>query len=96
MAPILIREIEQTCFACPSQWEGTTHGGEPVYVRLRHGYLYIEVAGETVYEDHPRGFDGVMSYAELRARTRHVFVWPDECVDCTFDEELDEMLVDEA
>src|SRR5215471_12196280 len=73
--PIIVREIAQTSFACPSQWEGTTNDGSRIYVRFRHGYLRIDVDGTTVHGSSQRG-DGVMSYDELRRRTAHLFVWP--------------------
>jgi hypothetical protein len=92
--PILVREITQTCLACPSQWEGTTFDGREVYVRLRHGTLRIDINGDTVYSTHaPRGVDGFMTYAELKQLTRHFVVWPEECGQDSLE---DEFLIDEA
>lgn len=42
-----LRRLEQTCGACPSQWEGEFEDGSPVYIRYRHGHLYVA--------DAPRG-----------------------------------------
>lgn len=38
-----VRELEQTCSACPSQWEFRTFENRPVYVRYRWGYLSIRI-----------------------------------------------------
>lgn len=32
-------ELYRTCWACPSQWEGTTADGQRVYIRFRGGEL---------------------------------------------------------
>jgi hypothetical protein len=36
-----IINFEQTCYACPSQWEGETETGQRLYIRYRWGYLRI-------------------------------------------------------
>ncbi|MCA1480782.1 hypothetical protein, partial [Bradyrhizobium sp. NBAIM08] len=36
---IQIVRLEQTCGACPSQWEGVTDDGRVVYIRYRWGAL---------------------------------------------------------
>lgn len=40
-----IIKAEQTCWACPSQWDAWTDEGRYVYLRYRHGY------GSAVYYD---------------------------------------------
>lgn len=40
---IEINELEQTCMACPSQWEFYTFDNRPVYVRYRWGFLSVSV-----------------------------------------------------
>lgn len=40
---IKLVELERTCCACPSQWEGRTENNKPVYVRYRWGYLSVRV-----------------------------------------------------
>src|SRR3954464_14370014 len=42
-APLLLTELRQTCSTCPSQWEGLTEDGRPVYIRFRHGWLSVQV-----------------------------------------------------
>lgn len=41
--PLVLTELRQTCDACPSQWEGTTDDGRPVYIRFRHGWLSVRL-----------------------------------------------------
>ena len=41
---ITVIELARTCFACPSQWEGTTDRGKYIYIRYRWGYLEVELA----------------------------------------------------
>lgn len=36
--------LEQTCDACPSQWQGRTDTGEFVYIRYRWGNLECGIA----------------------------------------------------
>jgi hypothetical protein len=72
--------LEQTCTACPSQWEGGLEGGGYVYIRYRWGGLTVEV-GPSEEEfwadftkvrllkdiDHGDGFDGHLTTEEMRA-----------------------------
>jgi hypothetical protein len=60
-------ELVQTCSACPEQYDAFENGRQVGYLRLRHGYFYVECPGinrgvvksETVYEAEigPRGMD---------------------------------------
>lgn len=36
--------LEQTCGACPSQWEGKLEDGRFVYARYRYGHLAVTAA----------------------------------------------------
>lgn len=47
---LAVKWLTQTCIACPSQWDGETDDGRPVYIRYRHGYGHLEVAGSPVLE----------------------------------------------
>ena len=61
-----IIELKQTCYACPSQWEGKTLYDQRVYIRYRWGYLSIEVDGEEVYgRQLGDGLSGVLSEGKL-------------------------------
>jgi len=39
-----IEDIEHTCWACPSQWEGTLTDGRMFYIRYRWGHLTFYVS----------------------------------------------------
>lgn len=41
-----LARIEQTCHACPSQWDAWTEDGTYIYIRYRYGYLTV-----TRYDD---------------------------------------------
>lgn len=43
---MLVKNLKQTCGACPSQWEFRTDNNRPVYVRYRYGYLSVCVGDE--------------------------------------------------
>lgn len=71
--------IDQTCGACPSQWEGEDDQGRYVYARFRHGWLSVKVGDEQVIGLSVRSGemgDGVMNYDELRELTGHAIEWP--------------------
>lgn len=74
-----ITKLEQTCAACPSQWEGKTSDGDYVYIRYRWGYLSVtlyaidkllvhgkQIFGKAIGED----LDGAMSFEELKEATK--------------------------
>ena len=88
---IKVTTLAQTCQWVPSQWEGSTEDGRPIYARYRHGCLSIRLGrrGKTI-EDAVRGkellirmlghpLDGVMTYAELKRHTRGLIEWPRTC-----------------
>lgn len=81
---IVVRELELTCESCPAQWQGRTVDGRFVYVRYRSGWLQVGV-GDTFKaavcdESDVRrlgdGYDGFMTYEELKAATRGRVEWP--------------------
>jgi hypothetical protein len=39
----VMKEIEQTCAACPAQWEGLTDDDRIVYIRFRWGILSVRI-----------------------------------------------------
>ena len=53
------KELEKTCFACPTQWEGVTVNNNNVYFRFRHGRCRVDFNGETIFSKYADG-DGVM------------------------------------
>ncbi len=52
-------ELTNTCFACPSQWEGTLGDGRTVYIRFRWGYLSVSVSPPPVGDYTPSMSDAV-------------------------------------
>lgn len=70
---IRLVKIEQTCTACPSQWDAWDEDGEYYYIRYRWGYLYVckgEVMGPFVWEGSiGDGLDGFMTTEEMLAHT---------------------------
>ena len=40
---VIVTELDHTCTACPSQWEGKTDDDRQVYVRYRWGRLSIKL-----------------------------------------------------
>lgn len=85
---INVVEYEQTSWACPSQWEGTTDEGWFVYARYRHGWFSLDHAPsreawtkmwkdwEVLSGQHGDDLDGVMSDEKLREITEGVVTWP--------------------
>jgi hypothetical protein len=83
-AGVVLRDLAQTSSRCPSQWEGVTDSGKPVYIRYRHGRLTVQfgpVGGDVddalgaayAFRDQvvPDGApnDGYMDVAEMLERT---------------------------
>ena len=38
-----VQELKQTCYACPSQWEGKLSSGQYIYIRYRWGVLRVGI-----------------------------------------------------
>lgn len=63
---LVIKYLEQTCSACPSQWEGTFTDGSEAYIRYRHGWLSVDKDDESVFEARIGGnFDGYIELDEV-------------------------------
>ena len=84
-----IVSFEQTCMACPSQWECTLDDGRMIYIRYRWSDLSVKVSDqptEDIYDavdgkeifssGTSSGFHGVMSLEELQYETRDLLQWP--------------------
>lgn len=73
MSVIRIKNLVQTCSACPSQWEAETLNGQAVYIRYRYGYLTMGIGktiGEAVRHNAVGmaagdGLDGVIGETEM-------------------------------
>ena len=58
--------LNQTCFGCPSQWEGRSEFGNEVYIRYRHGTLSLDINDEEVVSmEIGNGMDGVMNTDDM-------------------------------
>lgn len=77
---LVLTQLEVTCEACPSQWEGRLADGRFIYVRYRWGCLAVGI--EATMEDAIRNreivlttgdnFHGVMSTKEMLVHTGFV------------------------
>lgn len=62
----LVVELNRTCHACPSQWEGQTEDGKHVYIRYRWGFLSAQVGTENIYgASHGDSLHGEMSNEDM-------------------------------
>jgi hypothetical protein len=67
---IEVTRVEQTCSACPSQWDAWTATGAYVYVHYRSGSLTVDVDGVRVFEvQNGDSLDGFITWAEVLALT---------------------------
>ena len=70
-----IVQLEKTCGACPSQWEGKLDNGEYLYVRYRWGSLQVgigtsigdAVSNSTHLVQLGDGLDGSLGEGKMRA-----------------------------
>lgn len=76
-----VKNCNQTCSACPSQWDIYTDDGEYIYARYRWGVLTLTLnpwrdSEQLLYKErHGDGLDGVMETAELMKHTKSVLDW---------------------
>ena len=40
---MILKNLVNTCYACPAQWDAETEDGRPVYIRYRWGFLSIRI-----------------------------------------------------
>lgn len=81
--PLKVISINQTCSACPSQWDAVLEDGREVYIRYRWGRLSIrcpgvdgeEIFGAVLADD----LDGCLEYSELKEHAKEVLDLPVEC-----------------
>jgi len=60
---MIVKNITQTCGACPSQWEGNLKDGRMFYARYRRGCLSIEISKEPTNDVYMAiGRDGDLVY----------------------------------
>ena len=87
-APVVVA-LEQTCSACPAQWEGKLEDGRALYARYRGGLLRVGI-GEDVKAAHTNSFpktalycehigdglDGSMTFKELKGHLQGLLEFP--------------------
>lgn len=59
-------KLDQTCGACPEQYDVYFNGKQVAYFRLRHGTFRVDVpdcGGKTIHVTHPKG-DGCFAWEE--------------------------------
>lgn len=71
---MVLTSINQTCFACPSQWDAETECGKSLYIRYRWGHLTVSDRalglGVDIFSlETDDLFDGVMSTEEMLETT---------------------------
>lgn len=75
MKPTIIK-WEQTCSACPSQWDAWSEKGDYYYIRYRWGVLRVDKGrvGNTIFTEtlDPQGLDGVLSERDMVKHVRDV------------------------
>ena len=88
MAKYKVIKLEQTCGACPSQWEGITDDSRSLYIRYRWGYLSVSIGEPEDFSEYAgvRGseifggaigdeYGGVLSEEKMMAITSEVLNW---------------------
>lgn len=85
-----VASLEQTCSACPSQWEGQLDDGRWMYARYRGGYLSIRLGDSLDEAISARGpdalfesqcgdcLDGFMETDELRRHLVGLLHFPED------------------
>jgi len=64
---IEVEQIENTCFACPSQWAGVGKNGEDIYIRYRWGMLKLYVNDKIITQKMlGDGYDGCLDYSSMQ------------------------------
>lgn len=84
----LVKELEQTCEACPSQWKAKLECGKMAYIRYRYGTLTVSISnkktddvidavrGETVYQNFcGDSLDGVMDTEKMMDMTSDILIY---------------------
>ena len=73
---IKVMRLKQTCFACPSQWDGETDDSKCIYIRYRHGFLYVSVDDKEIYKKQfGNTYDGFMELKRVKEVTKEIIEW---------------------
>ena len=62
-----LKNIKQTGFSCPSQWDAEDEFSNSVYIRYRHDHFSVSVSDKVIYREHigTDGYGGCMSTYEM-------------------------------
>jgi hypothetical protein len=81
---IKIKNLKQTCYACPSQWEAETVDSKPVYIRYRWGYLSFRIGqtGQELVSEYEEvfgiqfgdGLDGFLTTGDMLNILKHYLI----------------------
>lgn len=64
---IKLKNIKETCFGCPTTFDGETFEGLRFYCRYRGGQMRFEVDGQVVLRcDYGEMFDGSCTWDEFK------------------------------
>lgn len=62
-----LEELEMTCSACPSQWQGKLTDGRTFYARYRWGIMRVDIDGSPIFsKDFKEHMGGSMSTCFLK------------------------------
>ena len=68
---IKLKNIEETCFGCPTTFDGETVDGRRFYCRYRGGQMRFEIDGVVVLRfDYGERFDGSCSWEEFKEEAK--------------------------
>lgn len=84
----LVKKLEQTCFASPSQWEAKLECGKMAYIRYRYGTLTVSISpqktddildaveGATLYQNFcGDNLDGIMDTEKMKSLTSDILIY---------------------
>ena len=79
MKKLKVKSYQQTCWACPSQWDIFTDRSEYIYARYRWGHLTLALNNyKPIFSEQVGGsLDGVMDIDELKELTKDILDWSD-------------------
>jgi len=73
-----IVELQMTCGACPSQWQGKTDSGNHVFIHYRWGFLTVDIDGQRIYQKTIGDeMSGVLGTLEMKQLIGTVFEFDD-------------------
>jgi biotin synthase-related radical SAM superfamily protein len=78
---IIIDKLQQTCSACPSQWEGKSRDGQDICIRYRWGCLRLDINNESIYRIQIGGeWGGILSTKEMLKHLKNYITTSQESI----------------